>query len=462
MTGNHQGQLREEEINRLSALYRLHGDTTARDALVAHLTPLVESVARQYARYGEPVEDLVQEGFIGLVKALDMYDPQRGVRFVTYSTHLIQGEIRHYLRDRTGVIREPGWLRELNHKVSRAVEHLLQKEGRPPSSHEVAEYLGISESQVRDVMRSRGTFRVVSLDTPTSGNAGGSAAELDKLGLKRLDVLSGDFPLEDRIVLDGAIDALKRIEREVVEAFFFRDLSQTEIARRLGISTNYVSHLIRSALAKLRAALVRQEHSEASMRVRAGLARRRAHLERLPDCADSDPVTGLPTSRHLKIALDSAVCRAFTYGHELGFALLEVDGLARLASMRSSLKAEQAVKDVADVLTANLRRADVVARCDQTRFGVILPQTAETSERVIQRVLRRIQRERIGAPSGKSRGVSLRAGVAVFPIDGLSADELFQAAKEALSRSDRNEGATVRALPLDLSMQAVALDQHAV
>lgn len=454
MTGGSRRQLSDDEINALSRRYRETGDAQAREALVSHFTPLVESVARQYARYGEPVEDLAQEGFIGLVKALDMYDPRRGVKFVTYGTHLIQGEIKHYLRDRAGVIREPGWLHDLSRKITRAADQLTQRHGRPPTVAEIAEHLAIAESQVQEVMRTRGTFRVGSLDAPSDSESDWGT-DLAKLETWQTGGLAASLPLEDRLVLEGAMGALKRVEREVVESFFFRDLSQMEIARRLGLSANYVSRLIRSSMAKLRRTLMGQEHREASMRVRAALARRRAYLDDLQTRAGSDPVTGLSSTEAMQARLHEEVARAWAYGHEVGVAILEVDHFGELESRRGEGDTGQVLRQLADLLTTNLRAGDVVTRYGHAGFGVILPRTAEQSERVAQRLVRRVQQARVGAATARSRGISIRGGVAVFPLDGLSAESILDAALEAVRRSGSGDDAVARAAPLMLEMQVL-------
>ncbi len=454
LNGEGRRLLSEGEVGNLARRYRETGDAAAREALVAHFTPLVESVARQYARYGEPVEDLAQEGYIGLVKALDMFDPSRGVKFVTYATHLILGEIKHYLRDRTGVIREPGWLHDLSRKIARAADQLTQKHGRPPTVAEIAEHLGIDESQVQDVMRTRGTFRVGSLDAPAD-QEGERGIDLAKVETGQTGGLTASLPVEDRMVLEGAMGTLKRVEREVVESFFFRDLSQTEIARRLGISANYVSHLIRSSVGKLRDALTRQEHREASMQVRAALERRQAYLESVHSQAGRDPVTGLPSEAALPPRLDDLVGRALRYGHELGFALLEIERFGELPPERSM----QVLADVANSLVSGLRKSDVVTRYGDAGFGIILPHTADVTERVVERLVRRVQRERVGARGPRSRSIALRGGIAVFPLDALAAEALLEAAQAALRETGPGDHAVRRAPGLRLEAQVLEMTE---
>jgi len=424
--------LSDDQVVELFVAYRERRDVDARETLIGHFRPLVESIARQYMRYGEPHEDLVQEGLIGLIKAVEMYDPRRGVKFATYGTHLVQGEIKHYLRDRTGIIREPGWLHELNQKIARATEELTQKHGRYPTVAEIAELVNVEEDAVMEVMRTRTTFRVGSLDAPEEEGDTGPRLDLSKM--KAQHTLPFSLPIEDRIVLTAAMQKLKRLEREVVEYFFFRDLSQTEIARRLGISCNYVSHLIRSSLNKLRRTLVAQEHQEASLRVRAALDRRRAYLDARERLGAKDPVTGLYLTPQLEERLHEEVLRSRRYGHELGFALLEVERFATFVSEHGDIAGNQALTSVAQILVANLRRVDFVARYGQLGFGCVLPHTSDATIRVVERLVKRVAKERLGALTPRGKGLQLRAGVAVFPVDGLSADDIFEAARDALSQ----------------------------
>src|ERR1043165_6647901 len=117
----------EGGITRLLQEYRQSRNPEIRDQIVLHFTNLVESVARRFSGAAEPVEDLAQEGYIGLITAVDLYDSSKNVKFSTYATHFIIGQIKHYLRDRGKIIKEPAWLQELNQRVARAVASLTQQ-----------------------------------------------------------------------------------------------------------------------------------------------------------------------------------------------------------------------------------------------------------------------------------------------------------------------------------------------
>ena len=145
-------------------------DQKIRDRIVAHYSNLVESVARRFSNASEPVEDLAQEGYIGLLTAIDLYDPTKNVKFSTYATHFIIGQIKHCLRDRGKIIKEPAWLQELNQRMTRTIDALAQKEGRPPSNEEIARMMDMTEEAVADMMMTREIFKVSSIDgTSDSG-----------------------------------------------------------------------------------------------------------------------------------------------------------------------------------------------------------------------------------------------------------------------------------------------------
>src|SRR5450755_1439850 len=133
-----------------------------KDLVMVQYAGMVERIARRFCGI-EPFEDLVQVGFIGLLNALTKFDPAAGVRFNTYSTYLVAGEIKHYLRDRTQTIRHPAWLQELRHKVIRAQNLLQQEHARVPTEREIAEHLGISETAIREVFQTQDMLKVASL-----------------------------------------------------------------------------------------------------------------------------------------------------------------------------------------------------------------------------------------------------------------------------------------------------------
>jgi RNA polymerase sigma-B factor len=198
----------------------------------------VERTARKFSGV-EAYDDLVSVGYIGLLNALTKFDPSAGVRFNTYATYLVAGEIKHYLRDRSQTIRQPAWLQELRTKVTRASASLQQSLGRTPTEREIAEEVGVSEASVREVIQTQEMLKVGSLDQPAPGDDEGSS-EAEKLDAA--DFCPEQLSMEDRLLLETAMRQLRDLERQVLVLFHFDSLNQTEIANRLGISCNYVSH----------------------------------------------------------------------------------------------------------------------------------------------------------------------------------------------------------------------------
>ncbi len=176
-----------------------------RDLIVVQYADLVGHIARRYAGL-EPQEDLEQVGVIGLLNALGKFDPNAGVRFRTYATYLIAGDIRHYLRDRSQTIRQPAWLQELRHKVVRTQASLHSRLMRPPTSREIADQLGITESSVEEVMAANALLKVGSLDAAVQ-NEDGDPNELDRLD--GADFCPEQLAAEDRLLLQKAMAELR-------------------------------------------------------------------------------------------------------------------------------------------------------------------------------------------------------------------------------------------------------------
>jgi RNA polymerase sigma factor (sigma-70 family) len=171
-----------------------------RDYLVLVHAPLVEHCARSFSASGEPLEDLVQEGTIGLIKAVDRFDPDKGVRFSTYACHLISGEMRHYLRDLGKLIHEPGWHAQLRAQVTRSSEQLTQKLGRVPRPEEIASSLDIQPQIVRKVLESNNLLSVASLDVENDDQEGESSASVGNVSTRGYDETdNADLPLAMRV-----------------------------------------------------------------------------------------------------------------------------------------------------------------------------------------------------------------------------------------------------------------------
>ena len=181
-----------------------------RDHLVLMHAPLVDYCARNYLAAGEPLEDLVQEGYIGLVKAVDRFDPDKGNKFSTYACHLISGEIRHYLRDLGRLIHEPGWHNELRQRITRASDQLAVKLDRTPTPEEIAETLGIKPASVRDVLKNTQVLNVDSLENQLRDDESDSSDWSDALPA---DDEPHEALVDNQMVLGAALPKLKDLEK---------------------------------------------------------------------------------------------------------------------------------------------------------------------------------------------------------------------------------------------------------
>jgi RNA polymerase sigma-B factor len=225
-----------------------------RDTLILRHTRLVRAIARRYTGRGFALEDIVQSGYLGLIQAVDRFDPGRGVPLERYAARMIEGEIMHLFRDRGWSVRVPRALQELSGKLAPASEQLTQTLGRAPTVEELAELLGESPDQVEEAMLARRAYAAESLST-TSQAEDGSPVERGPAA-RVLSVSDDGFPnVEDRDQLRRAMRRLPQRQRTIVRLRFEGDLTQAEIAERLGISQMHVSRLLRGALTTLRGAL---------------------------------------------------------------------------------------------------------------------------------------------------------------------------------------------------------------
>jgi len=229
--------------------YHEEGDVAARQQLIEQYMSLVRSLARRYSYRGEQLEDLVQIGAIGLIKAIDRFDLDRGVELTTYATPNIIGEIKRHFRDRGWSVRVPRGLQELNVQLSRLVEQLTVQLGRSPTVTELAEAAGVTEEEVLEALESGRAYSSLSL---SGGGAGGEDEELDPL--ESLGTEEHQYEVsEDRAVLAPGFRALDQRERTILHLRFFEGLTQSQIAQQVGISQMHVSRLIRRSLEKIRA-----------------------------------------------------------------------------------------------------------------------------------------------------------------------------------------------------------------
>ena len=223
-----------------------------RDELVVVHLNLVRFLAVRFSNRGEPLDDLVQVGTVGLLKAIDRFDLERGVEFTTYATPTIVGEIKRYFRDKGWAVKVPRRLQELNLAVNRASDKLAIELGRSPTVAELAEHLKAGEDEILEAQELGQAYNLLSLDSEVSGETDKKSQTLaDTVGVSD----AGLELLEDRANLERAFRVLTGRERVIIYLRFYESVSQTEIAKRLNVSQMHVSRLQAKALEKLRAVL---------------------------------------------------------------------------------------------------------------------------------------------------------------------------------------------------------------
>jgi RNA polymerase sigma-B factor len=238
---------RGRDDRRLLERYHRHGDAAAREALVERFLPLARQLARRYQRGGEPLEDLVQVASLGLLKAIDRFEPDRPTAFSSFAVPTILGELKRHFRDRGWSVRVPRDLQELTVRVDRTAEDLSGELGRAPTPAEIAERIGITTEQVLEAREAAGAYRAVSLDRPRDEDEDDAS---DWMGIED----PGFGYAEDAATVERLMAVLTEREREVLRLRFGEDLTQSEIGARVGVSQMHVSRLIRQAIARLRAA----------------------------------------------------------------------------------------------------------------------------------------------------------------------------------------------------------------
>jgi RNA polymerase sigma-B factor len=228
--------------------FRQAGDQKARDELIERFMPLARQLARRYQRVNEPLDDLVQVASLGLVKAVDRFDPRRGVAFSSYAVPTILGELKRHFRDAGWAVHVPRGIQERAMQVDRAVKELSGRLGRSPSVSEVADHLDASDEDVLTAMEAGQAYEAVSLDAQRSGD-NESDTFADSIGAEdeRFELV------EFGAAISPAFRALPQRDQEVLHLRFVEDLTQSQIAQRIGVSQMQVSRLIRRALARLRA-----------------------------------------------------------------------------------------------------------------------------------------------------------------------------------------------------------------
>jgi len=239
-----------EDPRQLFVRWQRDGDEGAREELVRRFMPLTRSLARRYGRSSEPFEDLLQVASLGLLKAMDRYDVERGHQFQSFAVPTILGEMRRYFRDSGWAVHVPRGAQERALKVRDAQERIANERGHAPTANQLAEYLELDTGEILDALQAIHAYDTVSLDAPRPGAD-------DDAGASYGDSIGGEDERYELVELDATVAAvlghIPARERAILKMRFVEDLTQTEIAERVGISQMQVSRLLRRSLDQLRA-----------------------------------------------------------------------------------------------------------------------------------------------------------------------------------------------------------------
>jgi RNA polymerase sigma-B factor len=239
---------RRDLVRRLLQEYRDQHDPDVRDQLVELNSDLVHFIARRFANRGEPLEDIEQVGFLGLIHAIERFDPSLGNEFSTFATPTIMGEIRRYFRDRSWAVRVPRRLQENLLRVNAAAQQLTSELGRAPNINEIGERVGLEPEDVLAALEVSPAQHTVSLEAAPAGRTDEALTLGERLGMEDTNL----DRVEMRSLLEQAMAHLNPREREIMALRFVEELPQTEVAKRLGISQMHVSRLQRAAVDHLR------------------------------------------------------------------------------------------------------------------------------------------------------------------------------------------------------------------
>jgi RNA polymerase sigma-B factor len=241
------GALNRVGTEELFVRWQEHGERGARDELVQRFLPLARKLARRYNGAREPFDDLLQVASLGLVKAVDRYELERGTAFSSFAVPTILGELKRYFRDLGWAVHVPRGAQELAVKVEEAQQRLSSRTGHVPTVYELAQYLEIPVEDVLDALETARAHHASSLDAPHDDGEGESGSVVDSFGCEDPALLLAD----DRVMVGQAARRLSEREREVLRLRFVRDLTQTQIAASVGVSQMQISRILRRAVARL-------------------------------------------------------------------------------------------------------------------------------------------------------------------------------------------------------------------
>ncbi|MGH2750193.1 MAG: SigB/SigF/SigG family RNA polymerase sigma factor [Actinomycetota bacterium] len=248
------GEARAEVDDELLVVYQASSGAERerlKAEIVERMTGLVRFLVRRYAGRGESYDDLLQVGMLGLLGAIDRFEPERGVRFASFARPSIVGEVKRHFRDKTWAARVPRRLQELSLSVSAAEAELFQEHGRSPTALEVAERVGATEEEVLEANEAARSYSAVSIDQPLDSGDGETGSLADLIGGVDRDLEK----LENLTALEPAIAQLTPNDRRLLQMRFFRGMVQSDIAAELGVSQMQVSRQLARVLARLRGSI---------------------------------------------------------------------------------------------------------------------------------------------------------------------------------------------------------------
>ena len=427
--------------------------TSLRDHLVMVHAPLVEHCARNFKASGEPLDDLVQEGYVGLIKAVDRFDPDKQIKFSTYACHLITGEIRHYLRDLGRLIHEPGWHFELRQRITKTADALVQQTGGAPTPEQIAVHLGVKVETVREVLDRAQTLRVDSLDEPAASDDGEASALLERFDAHADTHRRGDEGrVEDSMFLEEAMPQLKALEQQALTMFFFDELSKSEIARRLGISVNYAAYLIRRGTESLRRILETTEPIPGAQLAASAWAQQQVRATYLLELAKNagqtdERRTFRPPGKMVGAAkntissltqfsgwLDDEVARVGRYGGEFSVCWLQIRNWFSLTKNLSDAEKRTAAAGAAVLMRRLCRGIDKVAALQShdppgLHFLVLMPTTGVAGKALVKRLGEGFLKPDLPAITA---ALHTRIAFATCPGDARLSEELFEFLGEQL------------------------------
>jgi RNA polymerase sigma-B factor len=228
--------------------YRESGDRSLRNELIEEFRWVAVHCARRFSNRGEPIDDLIQVGLLGVLKAVERFDPEVGVSFTTFAIPTVMGELRRHFRDTTWSVRVPRRIKDLHVELGAAVEFLTGELGRSPKIEELGRHLGVSTDEVLEAMEASSAYRAGPLAAPAGDDGREAGNESEAVGGDDADLHLAD----DRLAVRALLRWLEPRERRIVYLRYFEGLSQSQIAERVGVSQVHVSRLLRSSIERLK------------------------------------------------------------------------------------------------------------------------------------------------------------------------------------------------------------------